>query len=113
MNPGNGLKLFLLLAGLLVSTTSPADPFVGRFEGEIDGKRYELSVYSDAPGVYDGELRAADSRLPVFGQRFGEFLMGKIGFPDDQFAFRGRVMGAVLVLERQAGSPLRFIRVSD
>ena len=89
------------------------DPFVGRFSGEIDGRSHELLIYSDSPGSYDGELRADGKRVPMIGRRFGEYLMGKIGFPDDSFKFRGRSQGAVLVLERQEKPPLRFYRVTQ
>ena len=89
------------------------DPFTGSFSGEIDGVPHRLRVFSDSPGNYDGELLADGLRLPVFGQRFGEHMMGRIGFPDDTFAFRARVLGAVLLMERQSGPPLRFFRETD
>ena len=101
-------KFLSLLVGLLVTTSSLAYPFVGRFEGQIDGKAYELLLYSDASGAYDGELRNPDERLPIFGTRYGDYMIGKIGFPEDEFAFRARIMGAVMVLERQSAPPLRF-----
>ena len=90
-----------------------ADPFVGHFEGNVDGVASELIIYSDSAGVYDGELRSANSRLPMFGSRHGEFMFGKIGFPDDQFPFRARKVGAILVIERKSDSPLKFFRKTD
>ena len=108
MNRFSGLKFFCLLVGLLVSTGSLADPFVGRFEGQIDGETFELLLYSDSSGAYDGELRNAEKRLPVFGTRYGDYMIGKIGFPEDDFAFRAQILGAIMLLERQAAPPLRF-----
>ena len=113
MNRIGGFKLFVLVIGLLVTTGSQADPFVGRFEGEIDGKTYELLIYSDASGLYDGEMRNAEERLPMFGNRYGDYLLGKIGFPENEFAFRARVMGAIMLIERQSAPPLRFFRKSE
>ena len=101
----------LAVANLLsFSVTAQADPFVGEFAGDIDGKAHRLLIFSDSSGVYDGELLAEGLRLPVFGRRFGEQMMGKIGFPDDAFAFRARVQGALLLIERQDAPPLRFYR---
>ena len=89
------------------------DPFTGSFGGEIDGVPHRLLIFSDSPGNYDGELLADGLRLPVSGQRFGDHMMGRAGFPDDAFAFRARVLGAVLLIERQSGPPLRFFRETD
>ena len=89
------------------------DPFVGRFGAEIDGEPHELLIFSDRPGNYDGELRAEGKRLPFVGRRFGDGLVGQIGFPDDAIAIRARVLGAVLLLERQSATPWRFYRLTD
>ena len=102
-----------LVAALLLSGKALADPFVGHFEGDIDGVSHELILYSDSAGVYDGELRGAGDRVPVFGNRYGDFMIGKIGFPDDQFEFRARALGALLVIERRAATPLKFFRKTD
>ena len=101
--------LFFILV-LFYSGAALADPFVGHFQGEIEGVTHELILYSDSAGVYDGELRATDVRLPVFGNRYGDYMIGKIGFPEDQFEFRGRILGAILVIERRDGSRLKFFR---
>lgn len=87
-----------------------ADPFVGRFGGDIDGESWQMRIFSDSPGNYDGEVRAGDRRLPLVGRRFGEYMIGKIGFPGDDFAFRARILGAVLLIERERAAPLRFYR---
>ena len=86
------------------------DPYVGEFSGEIDGVPHRLLIFSDSPGNYDGELLAEGVRLPVVGRRYGEHMLGQIGFPDDAFAFRARVQGALLLIERQDAPPLRFYR---
>lgn len=91
-----------------MTTSSLADPFVGKFEGQIDGEAFELLLFSAASGAYDGELRNAEKRLPIFGTRYGDYMIGKIGFPEDEFAFRATIMGAVMLMERQAAPPLRF-----
>ena len=106
----SGMFCLLLAHGMALAAP---DPFTGRFSGEIDGKTYELLIFSDSPGYYDGELLAPGERLPVIGRRFGEHMMGKIGFPDDAFAFRGRTRGAVLLLERQHAPPLGFFRITE
>ncbi len=105
------VTVFCLL--LPAALQAAADPFTGRFSGEIDGKNYELRVYSDSPGNYDGELLAPGERLPMIGRRFGEHMVGQIGFPEDAFAFRARVLGAILLLERQQAPPLKFFRVVE
>ena len=130
MHPGPGRTLgavvwrrrflaFLLLAivgsgGVRTGPARAGDvPFTGSFGGEIDGVPHRLLIFSDSPGNYDGELLADGLRLPVSGQRFGDHMMGRAGFPDDAFAFRARVLGAVLLIERQSGPPLRFFRETD
>ena len=107
------LSRYLFIGALLFAGQAFADPFVGHFEGEIDGVAHELILFSDSAGVYDGELRASGERLPVFGNRYGEYMIGKIGFPEDQFEFRARILGAILVIERKAAPPLRFFRKPD
>ncbi len=105
-----GICLVCLLA---VRAYAQTDPFVGRFSGEIDGLPHELLIYSDSPGNYDGELSAEGRRLALLGRRFGEYMRGKIGLPDDSFAFRARILGAVLLIERENAPPLRFYRQSQ
>ena len=108
------LKIAWLCACLMLGQAAAQDdPFVGRFSGEIDGRMHELLIYSDSPGSYDGELRAEGKRLPMIGRRFGEYLIGKIGFPDDVFEFRARILGAVLLVERKQAPSLRFHRVTQ
>lgn len=87
-----------------------ADPFVGEFTGDIDGTAHRLLIFSDSPGNYDGELLAEGVRLPVVGRRYGEQMLGQIGFPDNAFTFRARMQGALLLIERQDAPPLRFYR---
>ena len=106
-------SLLLLIAILPFAGKALADPFVGHFEGDVDGVAHELILYSDSAGVYDGELRGSDDRRPVFGNRYGDYMIGKIGFPEDQFEFRARVMGAILVIERKSAAPLKFFRKTD
>ncbi len=96
----------LAAAGAIAQT----DPFVGEFAGDIDGVPHRLLIYSDSAGNYDGELLAEGVRLPVIGRRYGEHMLGQIGFPDDAFAIRARVQGALLFIERQDAPPLRFFR---
>ncbi len=102
-----------LLCMLAPGLQAQSDPFVGRFGGDIDGQPHRLLIFSDSPGNYDGELLAAGKRLPLAGRRHGEYMIGIIGFPDDAFAFRARAMGALLLLEREAGPPLRFFRSAE
>ena len=108
-----GSSPLVFVTVLLFAGEAFADPFVGHFEGEIDGVAHELILFSDSAGVYDGELRASGERLPIFGNRYGEYMIGKIGFPGDQFQFRARVQGAILVIERKSAPPLRFFRKTD
>ena len=113
------LRLNYRLLGILfvcllsASVHAQDDPFVGRFGAEIDGEPHELLIFSDRPGNYDGELRAEGKRLPFVGRRFGDGLVGQIGFADDAIAIRARVLGAVLLLERQSATPWRFYRRTD
>ena len=108
-----GAAGLLFLSSLVFAAEALADPFVGHFEGDIDGVTHELILYSDSAGVYDGELRGPKGRLPVFANRYGEFMIGKIGFPEDQFEFRARVMGAILLIERKTAPTLKFFRKTD
>ena len=96
-----------------VPVLAQSDPYVGRFSGEIEGVPHVLLIFSDSPGNYDGELRADGKRLPMVGRRFGDSLVGRIGFPDDAFDFRARLLGAVLLLERQSATPWRFYRQTE
>ena len=98
---------------LLLPAAARGDPFVGSFAGDIDGQPHRLLIFSDSPGNYDGELLADGKREPMAGRRYGECMVGKMGFPDDAFAFRARVMGAILLIEREALPPLRFFRSSE
>ena len=102
-----------LLCLLALKVQAQADPFVGEFGGDIDGQPHRLRVFSDSPGSYDGELLAEGKRVPMAGRRYGEYMIGTIGFPDDSFEFRARVMGALLLIERKTGPPLRFYSASD
>ena len=114
-NTNQRVPLLVLIFACLFATGASAsgDPFVGRFNGDIDGKQHELLMFSDSPGHYDGELHGAGKRLPVLGRRHGELLLGKIGLSDQGFAFRARLVGNVLLIERQQKQSLKFFRVSE
>ncbi len=105
-----GICLLCLLALRLEAQN---DPFVGGFDGDVDGQPHRLLVFSDSPGNYDGEWLAENKRVPLVARRHGEYMIGTIGFPDDSFGFRARVMGALLLIERNTGPPLRFFRSAD
>ncbi len=107
-----GAAALLVVCGLLSTgaVAQTTDPFVGEFSGDIDGTAHRLLIFSDSPGNYDGELLAEGVRLPVVGRRYGEHMLGQIGFPDNAFNFRARVQGALLLIERQDAPPLRFYR---
>ena len=109
------LAILLLFGVLLPGTYALAqdDPFVGRFGGEIDGLQHELLLFSDSPGLYDGDLKADGKRLPVFGRRHGELLLGKIGSGEEGFEFRASAIGSALLIERRSKPPLRFFRKKD
>lgn len=113
LNPQLAAAGICLLWLLALPAPAQSDPFVGQFTGDVDGQPHRLKIYSDSPGNYDGELLAEGKRLPMAGRRYGEYMVGKIGFPDDAFAFRARVMGALLLIDREAAAPLRFYRSSD
>ena len=102
-----------LVCLLAARVHAQSDPFVGRFSGEIDGISHELLIFSDSPGNYDGELLAEGKRVALLGRRFGDYMTGKIGLPDDNFAFRARILGAVLLIERENAPPLRFFRKTE
>ena len=98
--------------GLIFYTlsVSAADPFVGKFVGQLDGEEYQLIVNSDSPGKYDGELLSGGARFPLVARRHGDVMRGFIGMDDEGFEFTARIQGAALAVEDQDGERVMFHR---
>ena len=103
------LALSLLL--LLIADTAVADPFVGEFEGSLEGRVHRFSIESFARGRYDGIYRVdGQDDLPLIARRFGERLAGRIGGPDDGYNITLIFQGGALLLRDENGRSLRFVR---
>jgi len=105
----------LITLVLFAVTLQPAfaDPFVGKFSGQLDGEEYRLSIEAAAGSGYEGELRVAGTRIALSARRFGDRVMGQIGSPDDYIGIMLSVQGEVLRLEDEDGEVILFHRSGE
>ena len=98
-------SLTILLASLLPGAAI-ADPYVGSFAGELDGKRYALSIDWVSASTYDGILQVDGSPMQFDARRYGERMGGRVADETQQFRFRARIEGSLLVIEIEDGRRL-------
>ena len=98
-------SLLILVAGLLPGTAL-ADPYVGSFVGELDGKQYQLSIDWVSASTYDGILQVDGMPMQFDARRYGERMGGRIADESQQFRFRARIEGSLLILEIEDGRRL-------
>jgi len=99
-----------MMLGLLFCATANADPFEGRFVGEFDGERYELSISTSRAGVYEGSASIGARLLALSARRFGDRIVGAMGAPGEGLGFVAVMQGNGLSLEKSDGSVIRLRR---
>jgi hypothetical protein len=110
-----GMAAFITLLLLLALAWQPAfaDPLAGRYSGQLHAEEYRLSIQPAAGGLYEGELRVADTRVGLVARRFGDRVMGQLGSPDDYIGFVITLQGNLLRLEDEDGEVILFHRAGE
>ena len=96
----------LLLFALLLSLPAAADPYVGQFGGEFDGRKYSASIDQFSAGAYDGILLVDAEPMQIDARRHGEYLSGLLRNNSEQYRFRARLQGSILIIEIDDGRRL-------
>ena len=84
-----------LLCSLLLSLSPMslrADPYIGYFVGEHEGRDYRVNIDPVSSATYDGILTIDGERMQLDARRYGENLTGLLRNHSEQFGFRGRVI---------------------
>lgn len=105
MNKPVVVLLCALLPGLL-PTQLFADPYVGYFAGQFEGSDYRVTIDQVNSTTYDGILTIDGERMQLDARRYGENLSGLLRSHSEQFGFRGRVEGGILILDTEDGRRL-------
>lgn len=104
-----GKSIHLVLFAILLTLVSPqavADPYEGYFTGELDGREYRATIDLFSAGAYDGILLVDGEPMQIDARRHGDFLTGLLRNNTEQFGFRGRLQGSILVMEIEDGRRL-------
>ena len=91
----------LLWALSLLPLAVVADPFVGQFSGEVDGRAYRITIDAFSAGAYDGLLLVDGEPMQLDARRYGEYLTGLLQSETEKTGFRARLQGSILVVETQ------------
>lgn len=96
------LSLISLLFSLLAATAA-ADPYVGQFSGEFEGRDYRVTIEQFSAGAYDGILQVGDEPMQLDARRYGEYLNGLLRSETERIGFRARLQGDILVMDFEDG----------
>ena len=99
-------KLLYVLLPLLLCFATPtiaADPFVGQFRGEFDGREYRITIDQFSAGAYDGRLQVDGEPMQLDARRYGEYITGLLQSEREKFGFRARLQGSILIVETEDG----------
>ena len=91
----------------LVPGYSFDDLFIGFFSGELDGKRYEVTIDRVNSTTYDGLMQIDGEKMQLDARRYGERVGGVLRSHTAQIRFRAELQGSLLILETEDG--LRII----
>jgi hypothetical protein len=96
-----------MILGALILWLAPLqatdDPYVGYFVGDLDGRRYRVTIERVNSSTYDGILLVDDERMQLDARRYGELLNGLLRSPSEQFGFRARIEGGILIVDTEDG----------
>jgi hypothetical protein len=112
--PMNKTALVLICSSLLwlLPGWVSADPYVGYFVGDLDGRHYRVNIERVNANTYDGILQIDDERMQLDARRYGELVRGRLANQARQLGFHGRMEGGILIIDTEDG--LRIVlRRSD
>ena len=96
MSRAVSVLLWVLLLWLLPLQASD-DPYVGKFFGDLDGRHYRVSIGRVNSSTYDGILLVDDQPMQLDARRYGEHMSGLLRSHSEQFGFRARIEGGILI----------------
>jgi hypothetical protein len=87
----------------LFSGQALADPYLGYFAGELDGRQYQVNIDPVNATTYDGILQIDGEPMQLDARRYGENLRGLLRSHTEQLGFRARVQGSILIVDTEDG----------
>ena len=105
--------LLVSLSCGLVASAVVADPYVGQFGGELDGREYRITIDAFSAGAYDGLAVVDGEPMQLDARRYGEYLTGLLQSETEKTGFRARLMGSILVVETQDGRRIVLHRLTQ
>ena len=97
------LRMPLCVALLALSGWAMADPWVGHFSGQLDGRDYRVTIDAFSAGAYDGLMQVDGEPMQLDARRYGEYLTGLLQSETEKTGFRARLQGSILIVETQDG----------
>jgi hypothetical protein len=102
--PMNKTAVFICVALMwLLPGWVAADPYVGYFVGDLEGRHYRVNIERVNANTYDGILQIDDERMQLDARRYGELLSGRLASQARQLGFHGRLEGDILILDTEDG----------
>ena len=100
------LAILLLVMACLLSGQVIADPYLGYFVGDFDGRHYRVNIDRVSATSYDGILQIDDDRMQLDARRYGELMGGRLADESQKIGFRARIEGNILIMETEDGRRL-------
>ena len=88
------------------------DPFVGYFSGDLQGRHYRITIERVNASTYDGILLIDAEPMQLDARRYGELMSGLLRSHSEQFGFRARIEGGILIVNTEDGRRLLLQRGS-
>jgi hypothetical protein len=99
----NLFAALLVAMSCVLTVRAMADPYLGYFTGDIDGRHYRITIDRVNANTYDGILLIDDERMQLDARRNGEHMGGRLANEVEQIGFRARIEGGTLILETEDG----------
>ncbi len=103
-----GFTFVLLSMILLLPEVAVAERFSGKFGAIVDDTRYELMMYRNSSGKYEGKLTINDKIFVLNAIKLGEAIGGQVAGLDQQYSFIARMAGPDILMQFEEGKLVRF-----
>ncbi len=97
----------------LAPGSATADPYVGYFSAEIDGRHYRVNIERVNSTTYDGILQIDNEHMQLDARRYGELMTGRLANETRQLGFDARIQGGILILDTADGQRIIFRRGTE
>jgi len=92
----------------LMPSQAMEDPYVGYFVSDLEGRHYRVNIERVNASNYDGILQIDGEPMQLDARRYGERMNGLLRNHGEEFGFRARFEGGILLMQTDDGRRIIF-----